>query len=227
MKDVAAALSIPPPRVTDIIKGDREVQVDEVEQLAHLLGLSLQSLLNSLKAGKLRDAGNDNTAPLLPVLGQLTGNGTVKPVTGNKAVHGVPLPPNAETPDGLYCYIMGDDSMSREIRRGSLVLAGDPQTHGLMFAPGAIFLLDLGDGRIVARQYIKTDSGEDWLMPVGETPDPQIESYRFSMLPAEMDQQHAAANDDMNTAHTTMRPADVKAIVTWVQRAFSTPEAVH
>ncbi len=217
MKDVAAALSIPPPRVTDIIKGMREVQVDEVEALAILLGLSLQSLLNSLKAGKLRDAGNDNTAPLLPVLGRLTGSGMVEPATP-RDTKGVPLPPDADTADGLFCYIMGDDSMSRDIREGSLVIAGDPKIHGTLLVPGAIFIIDLGNGRLVARSYVIA-GGEHWLMPMAETPNPQHAQFRFSMLPKDMDNHRMAANDDADASlHRTIRPDDVKATVMWVHR---------
>lgn len=54
LKDAAAALNITPPRMTDILKGMREVQSDEILPLSKLLGLSSRSLLSSLEASALK-----------------------------------------------------------------------------------------------------------------------------------------------------------------------------
>uniref|UniRef100_UPI003A8DA0E2 helix-turn-helix transcriptional regulator n=1 Tax=Kordiimonas sp. TaxID=1970157 RepID=UPI003A8DA0E2 len=71
LKDVATALGVPPPRITDILTGKRGVQSDEVERLADILGLSPRSLLRSLEDGKLTIVPGDEGAPRVPVVGVL------------------------------------------------------------------------------------------------------------------------------------------------------------
>lgn len=220
LKDVAAALGITPPRVTDIVKGMREVQSDEVTALATLLGMSTKSLLASLKAGALTAAGRDETAPLLPIIGGLTGTGNIEQ-TATGALTGVPAPPDAETDEGLSCYVMADDSLTREIRKGSLIIAGDPRIHFMPMVPGAIFIIDLGEGRLTGRQYMKTDNGEHWLIPLSEQANPLYESYRFSMLSADMDMGAKPNGDDRRI----IRPDDIAGIVMWVHRRFTPDEA--
>lgn len=223
LKDVAAALKITPPRVTDILQGRRDVQADEIMPLATMLGLSSKSLLTSLTAGKRIIAGNDETGPLIPVSGGLTGTGDLRPVEANAAVKGVPVPPDAETTDGLYCYMMADDCMQQEIRKGSLVIAGDPRQHFFPMVPGAIFIIKTKQGGLTARQYFKSDTGEDWLIAMPENPNPQYVSYRFSMLPTDLAPTPAPASEGGTgiPAHDIARIDDVVAVVMWVHQRYT------
>ncbi len=233
LKDAAAALSITPPRMTDILKGMREVQSDEILPLAKLLGMSSGSLLSSLEAGERLVVGVDIDGPSLPVLGYLTGTGAVTPLEEDAPVSSVPAPPDADTADGLYCYVMGDDSLEQEIRKGSLIIAGDPRTHFCPIVPGAIFLINLGDGRLTARQVFKADNGEDWLVPLPKNHNPLYESWRFSMLPADLDSAANNASSDTGTVAgtatgtpRTIRADDLVAGVLWVHRRFA-PQKKH
>ena len=79
LKDAAEALGIPAPRMTDIIKGNREVQSDEVIKLAKLLGISATSLLISLDKGEMIEAKEDR-GEQIKIDGILMGDGTIKPL---------------------------------------------------------------------------------------------------------------------------------------------------
>jgi len=225
LKDAAAALNITPPRVTDILKGMREVQADEILPLATLLGMSSKSLLSSLVIGEKTNAGIELEGPVLPVLGSLTGTGDLLPLSSDAAISNVSIPPDAQSHEGLFCYLMGDDSLDQEIRQGSLIIAGDPRIHFLPFVPGSIFIVDLGPGvdtntkKLTARQYVKSGTGEDWLVPLPSNPNPHYESWRFSILPAELE---SAASAEA-PAHKVVRTADITAVVMWVHRRY-TPE---
>ncbi|MFC4347165.1 hypothetical protein ACFO5Q_04850 [Kordiimonas lipolytica] len=219
LKDAAEALGVPAPRVTDILKGARGVQAHEILPLSQLLGMNAPSLLESLKAGEptVVDDGNDGR---LPLLGSLTGTGTVAPLPDDMTFSSVPLPPDAGTPEGLYCYVMGDTSMAREIPAGSLVIAADPKRHYAPVAPGALLLLDLGAGRRALRQYTKTESGEDWLVPLPDTPNPDFASWRFSLLSDLM-----PGGDMVGAGQEIVRITDVLAAVMWVHQRRSPPKA--
>jgi len=217
LKDAAAALNITPPRVTDILKGMREVQADEILPLATLLGMSSKSLLSSLAAGEKINAGIELEGPVLPVLGSLTGTGDLLPLPGDAPITQVPVPPDAESHEGLFCYSMGDDSLEQEIRQGSLIIAGDPRTHFLPFVPGSIFIVDMGAGKLTARQYFKSGTGEDWLVPLPTNHNPHYESWRFSILPAELEN----TNNAEAPVHKIVRTADIAAVVMWVHRRYT------
>lgn len=228
LKDAAAALDITPPRMTDILKGMREVQSDEILPLSKLLGLSSRSLLSSLEAGERLEVGADIDGPSLKVLGGLTGTGTITPPREDGKITRVAVPPDAETADGLFCYEMADDSLEQEIRQGSLIIAGDPRKHFFPMVPGAIFLVRLDDERITARQFFRSDAGEDWLVPLPRNHNPLYESWRFSMLPVDLDKGAAVTGTSegtASTAHKIVRTDDIVAGVMWVHRRYTPEEA--
>jgi len=206
LKDVAETLGVAPPRVSDILKGTREVQADEVMPLSGLLGISPQSLLKSLAAGeRTLVPGTESTS--LPVLGQLAGDGTLMPLPDDLGFDTVPCPPDVGRSDGLYCYMLADGSMAREIRPGSLVIAADPKLHYAAIAPGAILLVEDAGGTRLLRQYVRTDAGEDWLVPLPETPNPAYASLRLSLLPDGL---------GPTAAEGTLRTEDIVGVVLWV-----------
>ncbi|MEX0299660.1 MAG: XRE family transcriptional regulator [Kordiimonas sp.] len=225
LKDVAEALGITSPRVTDIIKGTREVQADELLPLSEMLGLSVNSLLLSLKEGERREAATETTPSSLPIRGYLLGDGSLTPLGDDDSIKVVAVPADAQKPEGLYCYIMGDNSMGSEIKAGDIIIAADPRIHFYPMVPGGIFLVAGPNDTLAARQFVKTDSGESWLVPTPSTPNPAYESWRFEMLPpslntkAQSDQ--TSANDDtQNADHRTVYTDDIFAAVLWVHRRY-------
>ncbi len=229
LKDAAAALKITPPRMTDILKGMREVQSDEVLPLANLLGLSSKSLLSSLAASRRVETGAEIEGASLPILGGLTGMGDIIALQSTGILTHVGLPPGAETAEGLYCYEMGDDSLEQEIRRGSLIIAGDPRIHHFPIVPGSIYLISLGDGRVAARQFFRSEAGEDWMVPLPRFHNPLYESWRFSMLPDALDKTttaYTAGTDPSAAAQRIVRPDDIFAAVMWVHQRFM-PQELH
>ncbi len=228
LKDVAEGLQIAPPRVSDILKGAREVQSDEIVPLSELLGLSTASLLKSLQEGKRVIVPGDTVARI-PVAGCLTGTGIVEPLPENHSFKNVPVPPDAESAEGLHCYVMGDESMGQEIRAGSLIIAADPRQHYFPMVPGAIFLIKLEaePNKLFLRQYLKTEAGEDWLVPLPVAPNPAYESLRFSLLPesltgkASQASPGAAKNQAAGTetqAHKIAGTENIVAGVLWVHQ---------
>ena len=242
LKDMAEALGITAPRVTDILRGTREVQTDELEELAVLLGLNLKSLLASLEAGALTEIpDNDNN---LPVLGYLMGDGNLKPLSSTETVTHVAVPPDAESTDGLYCYIMGDNSMAQEIKSGDIIIAADPRMHFYPMVPGALFLVACGANKLALRQFVQSDSGENWLVPLPEHPDPKLASWRYRMLPpslseapstapvnetedAEKQNPFAIDTDTEIQAGETLHIGRIAAAVLWVHRRYRPQEGAE
>lgn len=216
LKDVAAALQVPPPRITDILNGKREVQADEVEPLADLLSMSPRSLLRSLQDGKATIVPGDEGAPRVPLMGQLMGDGTLAPSPSGMKFDSVPPPPDAETSEGLNCFIMGDGSMAGLVAEGSLVITADPKVHFVPIAPGGLYVFKLADGRHVLRKYIRDDKGEGWLVAV---PGPEFESaigyeiFRFSLLP-----------DGLAPKGKMLTGEDILGGVMWVHTRMIEPE---
>ena len=229
LKDAAAALNITPPRMTDILKGMREVQSDEILPLAKLLGLSSKSLLSSLATSQRLETGADIEGPNLPILGGLTGTGELVPPREDARLTHVAMPPDAEIEEGLYCYEMADDSLEQEIRKGSLVIAGDPRIHHFPIVPGSIYLVNAGDGKVTARKFFRAENGEDWLVPLPRNHNPLYESWRFSMLPEALDPTKPPQASDtaaVSPAQRAIRADDIIAAVMWVHQRY-TPEALH
>lgn len=185
LKDMAEALGITAPRVTDVLRGSREVQSDELAALAELLGMNLKSLLASLKAGEHKELPYADSR--LAVLGHLMGDGTLTPLSPQDTLSYVALPPDAQTSDGLSCYVMGDNSMAQEIKAGDIIIAADPRKFFYPMVPGALFLVRVGAEKLALRQFVKSDGGENWLVPLPEHPDPKLSSWRFNMLPPALD----------------------------------------
>jgi transcriptional regulator with XRE-family HTH domain len=185
LKDIAETLDISAPRVTDILKGAREVQSDEILKLANLLDLSANSLLESLSAGQLIDSTPSLKPDRITIEGTLMGDGRVLPLDEAHGIQSVAIPPDAETSEGLYCYIMGDDVLENEIKQGSIIIAADPRKHFFPMIPGAIFLIKQTDAQgteyLLPRQYHKTETGEDWLIPLPKSPNPAFTSLRLDL----------------------------------------------
>ena len=218
LKDVAETLDISAPRVTDILKGDREVQADEVLPLASLLGMTAEALLKSLKAGMLVDAGtaggNNNR---LTVKGRLMGDGQIEPLVGTNAPREVAVPADAETTEGLMAFILGDNALEQEIRAGSIIIAGDPRIHHYPMTPGSIFLVKRtgkdGKEQLAPRQYHRTDDGGDWMVAITNRPNPAFQSWPFIMTPAP---QGGTSDDAQNPVYTD----DIVGAVMWVHRRY-------
>ena len=218
LKDVALALQTTPPRITDILKGNREVQSNEVMPLAELLGISAASLLKSLSAQQLTIDPTQAAGLQLPLLGQLTGTGHVLPLGNDATLRQVAAPPDIETTEGFCCYLMGDTSMEQEIKKGSIIIAADPRKHFFPMTPGSIFLIKRPDflikrpeNDLLIRQYHQTDNGENWLIPLPDKPNPA-----FSNLPLDLD-----PTKDKEKAHRdSVRMQDIVAGVLWVQRRY-------
>jgi len=225
LKDVAEALAITSPRVTDIVNGTREVQSDELRPLAEMLGLSVNSLLLSLENRERSEAPSDNTSGTLPILGHLLGDGTLIPLAENTPVQKVAIPADAESSEGLYCYIMGDNSMASEIKAGDIIIAADPRVHFYPMVPGGIFLVTGPNNSLAARQFLITETGENWLVPLPPQPNPAYESWRFDILPPELKNPTPKAaesvnKDKKNADHRTVYTGDIFAAVLWVHRRY-------
>lgn len=240
LKDVAETLDISAPRVTDILKGTREVQSDEILKLASLLDLSATALLENLSAGEMiNTAADEASLRHLTVDGVIMGDGRILPLDENYPIQSVTAPADAETTDGLFCFIMGDDVLESEIKKGSIIIAANPRKHYAPIAPGALFLIEYyGEDqtkRLAPRQFHRTDSGEDWLIPLPLTPNPAFTSWRFELAPAPK-QETTGQTPRSNSKQTTGKnlPSLSKgpvysdhifAAILWVQRRYMPTDA--
>ncbi|GHF18075.1 hypothetical protein GCM10017044_10730 [Kordiimonas sediminis] len=211
LKDVAEVLGVPAPRITDILKGTREVQSDEIIPLSNLLGISAMSLLKSLEKGILVELDEEQQSRLA-VAGQLMGDGSILPIPKDFPFKSIPIPPDAESRDGLHCFIMGDDCLDQEIKKGSIIIAADPKKHFFPMTPGAIFLMNLGDDRLAPRLYHQTATGEDWLIPLPSKPNPAYQAWPFSLFPT-----RGKRNGGQKILHTD----DISLGVLWVHRRYN------
>ncbi len=217
LKDAAKTLGITPPRVTDIIKGKREVQSDEIIPLAKLLNISAKSLLKSLEEGTLTSVPDPSTNTL-PVSGLLFGDGTVLPNPANEVVQEISIPPGLTSSEGLHCFIMGDNSMAREIKAGDVIIVADPRLHFYPMTAGGIFLIKLPQNKLALRQMVTAETGETWLVPLPEQPNPAYESWRFTLLPADLD--GVSTKDTETASPRTVYTDDIFAAVQWVHRRY-------
>jgi len=212
LKDAADRLGITPPRVTDIIKGMREVQADEILPLSDMLGISPTRLLRSLEIGSFA-ADDQFTAPdRLEILGRLYGDGRVVTETG-LSYSTVALPPDAARSEGLSCYMVGDASMSEDVDEGSLIIAADPKLHVFPMTHGGLVLFRVDEAIYLRRIHI-TASGEHWLVPTPRDPDPQLKSFQLSVA-----DDLSPASTDMEAPPTeTVHTRDIFAGVLWVHQ---------
>ncbi len=217
LKDVAEILGITSPRMTDIINGKRELQSDEIIPLAEIMSMSPKSLLKSIELGKKTLVAEDSAS--LPILGKLFGNGNIAALTESDKITQVATPPDASHSDGLYCYMMGDNSMAQEIKPDDILIAADPRKHHYPMTPGGLFLIKLAENSIALRQLVVSDEGEHWLVPLPESPNPAYTSWRFSMLPAALTE--GAKNNTENGDQKTVYTADIFAAVLWVHRRYT------
>lgn len=208
LKDAAEALELPAPRITDILKGSREVQADEVVRLADILGMNPRSLLKSLELGERTILpGDDNVS--LPLQGCLTASGTLTPLPTDLGFDRVPLPPDVNTRDGLSCYMMGDASMGINVEQDSLVIAADPKIHFAPIVPGALLLVSMPKSGIALRLYEKDNQGRDWLTVTNDDSQPPS---RFSLL------SDLLPESGGHEPGTVYRPEDIAAVVLWVHQ---------
>ncbi len=208
LKDAAEALELPAPRITDILKGAREVQADEIVRLADILGMNPRSLLKSLELGeKTILPGDDNVS--LPLQGCLMANGTLAPLPTDLGFDRVPPPPDVNSRDGLSCYMMGDTSMGSNVPLHSLVIAADPKIHFAPIVPGSLLLISLPKGRVALRLYEKDSHGKDWLTVTDDDSQPP---WHFSLLSDLM------PGSDLPDQETVYRPDDIAAVILWVHQ---------
>ncbi|RMB12474.1 helix-turn-helix domain-containing protein [Eilatimonas milleporae] len=180
LKDVAELLGITPSRVTDILKGTRDIQLDEILPLAEMLDMTAHSLLLSLRSGRLEKVSvKDAPDSQLPLLGQLTGHGRLLPLPADLPFTTVPVPPDIRLHQGLYGYMMGDDSLHREIPRGSVIIAADPYLHAFPVVSGTIVIIRHKDSLFI-RQFWQREGGAEWLLALPRYPDPALPPLRFS-----------------------------------------------
>lgn len=216
LKDVAARLGITSPRMTDIINGHREVQSDEILSLSEMLGQSARSLLKSLEAGERIDLDADEETHIR-IGGMLTGTGDILPITEAMCpAKFVPIPPDAQHSDGLYCFVMADDSMDSEVSKGSLIIAADPKKHYFPITPGSLLVVRAGHEKMALRKLVRDDSGKYWLTPVPIAPKPSLKVWPFLPTPVP-----GTANVGQGTLYTD----DIVAGVLWVHRRYTPPPA--
>lgn len=220
LKDMAEALGIPAPRVTDILRGKRDVQADELQALAGLLDINLASLLASLKAGGQQTV-EEPSKTQLQLAGHLMGDGTILPLDKTDGIRAVAPPADASSSKGLAAYLMGDNSMAQEIKQGDIIICADPREHFYPMVPGAILLIACGKGKRALRQLVKADSGESWLVPLPEIPNPDFASWRFDMLPTSLsDAGNAPEAGTEIPPGGTVNTQHIAGAVLWVHRRF-------
>lgn len=213
LKDVADILKITPPRVSDILKGAREVQADEIIPLATLLGMTPTALLKSLEVGRPIYIGENSGPALLPVEGQLTGGGALLPLDPSIPFSTVSAPPDAQKSEGLRCFIMGDDSLARDIHPGSIVIAADPKLHFAPIVPDTLLLLNPGDGRLLPRLFHQAPDGKNWLIACPKTPNPAYETFSFEPM-AQAPSKSYKPGAPLNLSH-------IVAVIQWIHRRYS------
>lgn len=130
-KELAAAMGIPASRVSEIIGGEREVQADEINPMARVLGMSVAELLERL--GTKRPAlplPADQGEPIelpppgkrdLKVRGAVMGGDDGDFTFNGEVADYVPRPPGlVGVADAFALYVQGD-SMSPRFEPGSLI----------------------------------------------------------------------------------------------------------
>lgn len=220
LKDMAEALGIPAPRVTDILRGKRDVQANELSALAELLDISLASLLASLKAGSNQIAEEPSRQHLF-LAGHLLGDGTILPLDETDEIRAIAIPADASSSKGLTAFIMGDNSMAQEIKQGDIIICADPREHFYPMVPGVILLIACGGKKQALRQLVKADNGDSWLVPLPEIPNPAFATWRFNMLPTGLSDTNIPSEADTEIlAGDTVYTQNIVGAVLWVHRRY-------
>lgn len=167
---LAEAIGSTRSQIVKLERGERRLSAPWLEKLAPVLKVSQGEILGDILP---------RPKPELALLGCLTGNGSIHPVPSPLNGQRMHLPVGIDTEDGLEAWVMGDNSMAREIKANTLLIVADPRKHFFPVVPGALLMFKKRD-KVFLRQFIESTDGTAWLAVCPETPDPSLQDFRFN-----------------------------------------------
>lgn len=141
-KKLADHLSVAPARVTEMLKGERRIQQQEMFKLAQWLGLSD----DDDKPEHYRPDGAMSVKSI-PLLGEVPGGPWREAV--RKSHHSIPAP-EAGMPESAYALKVTGDSMDKIVGDGATIII-DPEDKDLF--DKWLYVVRNGDGEVTFKQY--------------------------------------------------------------------------
>jgi SOS-response transcriptional repressor LexA len=158
-KSLSDHLRIAPARVTEVLKGERRIQQDEMPKVAEWLGMSEISV----EEAHILEGAIPITS--IPLLGEVPGG------PWREAVHSchnyIPAP-QPGIPKSAYALKVSGDSMDKVVRDGATIII-DPEDRDLF--DKWLYVVRNDDGEVTFKQYRENPAR---LVPCSKNPDHKI-----------------------------------------------------
>jgi len=159
-KRLADHLSIAPARVTEILKGGRRIQSQEMPRLAEWLGLSDESEAQ-------RQFVPEGAIPVaaVPLLGEVPGGNWREAI---RSTHHFIQAPEPNLPRFAYALKVVGDSMDKIVQDGATIIV-DPEDQDLF--DKWLYVVRNGEGEVTFKQYREKPAR---LVPCSTNPDHKV-----------------------------------------------------
>lgn len=171
---LAQTLGLPPPRISEIIRGTRRISARELPKVATYLAMPLPDVMRRLGASVPDSAWG----PEIAVAGYVGAGAEVRPIDDHAkggGIDAVDRPPGAR--GELVAVRVRGDSMLPAYGEADDILYGPPRTSNFDSLNGRECVVRLPDGRVYVKRLRKASGGK-WILQSWNAPD--IEARKLS-----------------------------------------------
>ena len=173
---LADALGLPPPRISEIIRGSRRVSTRELPRMATFLAMPLPDLMRRLGAAVPESAWGGDIA----VAGYVGAGSEVRPIDDHAKGAGLDM---VERPPGargeLVAVKVRGDSMMPAYADADEILYGQPHKGNLDSLVGKECVVRLPDGRMYVKRLKKSRGGK-WTLASWNAPDIEVRKISWA-----------------------------------------------
>jgi SOS-response transcriptional repressor LexA len=173
---LADTLGLPPPRISEIIRGSRRVSTRELPRMATFLNMPLPELMRRLGAAVPESAWGGDIA----IAGYVGAGAEVRPVDDHAKGAGLDMvdrPPGAR--GDLVAVKVRGDSMVPAYSDADEILYGPPRKGDFDSLIGRECIVRLPDGRMYVKR-LKKGRGGKWTLASWNAPDIEVRKISWA-----------------------------------------------
>jgi transcriptional regulator with XRE-family HTH domain len=173
---LAETLGLPPPRISEIIRGTRRVATRELPRMSAFLAMPLPELMRRLGASVPDSAW----APEIALAGYVGAGAEVRPIDDHAKGAGldtIERPPGAK--GDLVAVRVRGDSMLPAYGDSDDILYGPPRTGDLDSLVGRECVVRLPDGRMYVKR-LKKGPGKRWILASWNAADIEVRKITWA-----------------------------------------------